>query len=239
MRNIQMTSALLAALLVPITACAPDPYNIHPQTLRVERAVVGQTALELQKPRPGSDEYTLFEGRPFADGGIVFRPFHLVDVEVTPELGAAILARKNRYGLVFGLLVRGVVGEAADARLTPRVSLIELTESERRLIEEENADRELIVRAFAAGKKIPEVDIGAIRRVFAYARFQLMPEGILFERQPGEWIVKGGRDYRARVMARDPVILTLPSEDEFKETAPPVIRPSQPRIRTRPPIEGP
>lgn len=236
MRFLSMVPVFVLAAVI-LAACAPDPYNIHPQTLKVERAVVGESALELQKPRTGINEYSLFEGKPFSDGGIVFKPFYLVDVEVTPEVGAAILARKNRYGRVFGLLVKGAAGEAADARLTPRVSMLELTESERKLIEEENADRELIIRAFAAGKKIPEVDIGAIRRVFAYSRFQLMPEGILFERQPGEWIVKGGRDYRARVMARDPVILTPPSENEFKETQP-VIQPGQPRIRVRPPREG-
>lgn len=201
--------ALLAAVLV-VAACSPDPYNLHPQALKVERIVVGGAALELQPPRAQTGEFLLYEGEPYPDGGIVYKPFYLTDVEITPTVGGAILARKGRYGEIFGLLSRGVVGEASNNRLVPRVGLGELTVAERSLVEAENRDRAIVLDAFMKGKRIAAVEADAVRRVLAYARYQVLSNGVWVEKVPGEWVIKGGREYRGRVMAREPVPLQPP-----------------------------
>lgn len=218
-----------------IASCSPDPYNLYPQSLKVEKIVMGESALEYHPPREGTPEYLLYEGVPYQDGGIMYQPFYLIDVEITPELGAAILTRKSRYGQIFGLLSKGAVGEASSGRLVPRVGLGELTIAERDLIDRENRDRELLVEAFMRGKQVPAVDHMAVRRLFAFARYQLMQPGIWVEKKPGEWLVKGGREYRERVMSRDPVYLPPAVEAVVLEERRPQPKESAPatRIRTR------
>ena len=43
-------------------------------------------------------------------GGMVFKPFYLDGMNLTPEVGNAVFARKSRFGEIFGLLARGAVG---------------------------------------------------------------------------------------------------------------------------------
>jgi len=223
-----------------LSSCSPDPYNLHPQAYKVESAVMGGVALDMQEPRQGSGEYILLEGVPYYDGGIVWKAYYLTDVEITPKVGDAIRHRKSRWGEIFGLLSRGVAGENAQNEIIPRASLSELTEAEKKLMEEENRDREIIISAFAKGKKIVLTEIPAVRRVSAFARYQLLPPGVWVEREPGEWIVKGGRDYRAKVMAREPIELkpvddvnaTQPANNQESEKASePVLLSPQPRVR--------
>lgn len=230
----------MTAITPVLAACAPDPYNLYPQAMKVEKIVMGESALELQAPRPQSAEYILYEGVPFQDGGVMWQPFYLTDIEINPTLGSAILERKSRYAEVFGLLSKGAVGEASNGKLTPRVGLGELTIAERDIIERENADRETLILAFMEGKQVPRVEHMAVRRVFAYSRYQLLPGGIWVEKTPGEWMIKGGAEYRERVMARDPVYLPAPSEDVSTELfAEPVIESPAPRVREEAEIEAP
>ncbi len=217
-------------------ACAPDPYNVLPQCLKVEKIVMGEAALESQQPRPYSGEYVLYEGIPFQDGGMEYKPFTLTEISITPTLGSAILARKSRFGEIFGLLSKGAAGEAASGRIVPRVGLGELTAYERTLLDTENKDRSIILKAFLEGKKVPETDEIAIQRVFAFSRYQLLPEGVWVEKRPGEWQIKGGREIRMRVMAREPVAMEVPIEEAPVERAPapePQLRIDAPRPRTR------
>ncbi len=207
-----LRTILVAAVSAAALSCSPDPYNLHPQAYKVESIVTGGAALDLQEPREGSGEYVLMEGKPYYDGGIVWQPFYLTDIEVTTKVGDAILQRKSRYPEVFGLLARGVAGEGSNNRIVPRVSLGEITAAERRLIDDENRDRDILVQAFMKGKRINAVEAENVRRVVAYARYQLTPPGVWVERAPGEWVIRGGRDYRARVMAREPVEMRTPSE---------------------------
>lgn len=231
-------------LIFLIAACSPDPYNLYPQSMKVEKIVMGESALELTPPRPTTPEntrpeYLLHEGIPYQDGGIVYKPFYLIDIEINPTLGSAILERKSRYTEIFGLLIKGAVGEASNGRLVPRVGIGELTILERRFIEQENADREVLIEAFMKGKQVPDHDHMAVRRVFAFSRYQLLPPGIWVEKTPGVWLIKGGEDYRARVMARDPVLIAEPSVDGTMEqplpAAAPVIAEPRPRIRAAKP----
>jgi hypothetical protein len=221
-----------AICVVAAIGCAPDPYNVHPQALKVERIVGGGASLEVQPPRPQTGEYILLEGVPNRDGGIVHQPFYLTDVAITPAVGGAILARKSRYTEIFGLLSRGAAGEASSGRLVARVSLSELTSSERRAIDAENRDREALTEAFVKGKMVPAAEADAIRRVFAYARYEVMPPGVWVERQPGEWVIKGGTRYRERVMSREPIAVAVPSGEPAPATSSPAtVEEPRPRVR--------
>jgi hypothetical protein len=227
-------SAMCGAVIFALVSagCSPDPYNIHPQALKVERIVGGGASLEVQPPRPQTGEYILLEGVPNRDGGIIHQPFYLTDVEITPAVGGAILARKSRYSEIFGLLSRGAAGEASTGRIVTRVSLSELTSSERRAVDAENRDREVLVDAFMKGKLVPAAEANAVRRVFAYARYEVMPPGLWVERQPGEWVIKGGTRYRERVMSREPIAVATPSgEPAPAASSPAPMEEPRPRVR--------
>lgn len=223
---------LVAALLVAGCATA-DPYGVFPDASRVERIVAGSSALQVQDPRPGSDEYLVFEGVPMSGGGIIWKPFYLTDVPVPLRVGNAIQARKARWAEVFGLLARGAAGENAENRLVPRVGLGELTERERFLLDAENRDRAIILAAIQEGRRIPEADVAAAAVVFSQARHKLLPDGLWIEARPGRWIVKGGSDYRSRVMSREPILLS-PEPDAALEPMPePELEIQAPRPRLR------
>lgn len=226
------TLALLAAALA-VAGCAADPYNAFPDAARVERIVVGSSSLQVQDPRPGSSEYFVYEGRLIPDGGIIWQPFYLTEQPVTPRIGDAVLARKARWPEVFGLLTRGAVGESAENRLVPRVGAGEFTERERMLVDAENRDRALILQAVLEGRRVPAEDAASVARVFAYTRYQQMPDGIWVERSPGRWVIKGGRDYRARVMEREPVAMDPGPEPSLEPMPPssPGIEAPRPRVR--------
>ncbi len=230
-----LTRATLAviALSLVLSACAADPYNVFPDAAKVERIVVGTSALQVQEPRQGSSEYRIYEGRPIPDGGILWQPFYLTDLPVAPQVGGAILARKARWSEVFGLLTRGAAGEASDNRLVPRVSAAELTERERGLIDLENRDRTIVLNAILQGRRIPAADADAVRRVFAYTRYQQMPDGVWVERRPGQWVVKGGRDYRSRMMEREPVAMQEREEPALEPMPEPEVLIEAPRPRLR------
>lgn len=220
---------ILAFLSVSLlSACVPDPHDVHPEALKVEKAVTGRTVMELQKPREHTNEYVLYSGTPYGEGGIVYAPFHLDDIPVTPSLGNAILARKTRYSRIFDLLARGAVGEAADGHLVIRISPAELTIAERNLIDIENRDRNLIVDDFVRARNLPEFEAGPIHQVFAFSRYQILPDGLWVEKEPGVWIVKGGREYLERVMANNPVAARVETSPEAVYAQPVTVRPVEP-----------
>lgn len=224
---------VMAGMIGLVSACAADPYNVYPDAAKVERIVTGPASLQVQEPNPNSSEYRIFEGRPIADGGLIWKPFYLTDAPVSPSVGGAILARKARWGEVFGLLTNGAVGESFDNRLVPRVSASEFTAYERGMIDSENADREMILGAELAGRRIPAMDADAVRRVFAYTRLQLMPDGVWVERQPGQWSVRGGLDYRSRVMDREPIGMAAAPSSELEAPPEPELRLEAPTPRLR------
>ena len=196
-----------------LTSCAPDPYNLHPSAYRIEKVVTGASALEREQKAVTRQEYILLEGYQIPGGGIVYKVFQLRDIKITADVGNAILARKVRYPEVFGLLTRGAIGEGADGMLTPRVALMEMTRAERTLIESENRDREFLIQTAMEAKRVPSYEAPVVAKVFAYARYQLLPDGVWVETEPGRWIVKGGRGYVRRVMGRAPIVMQI--EDEF------------------------
>lgn len=226
-------AAILAGAAAILASCAPDPYNVLPQCRQVEAIVMGEAALESQQPRPYTGEYLLYEGKPFQDGGIEYKPFTLTDIAITPPLGSAILARKSRFTEIFGLLSKGAAGEAASGRIVPRVGLGELTAYERNLLDAENKDRSVIMQAFLEGKKVPLTDEVAIQRVFSFARYQFLTDGVWVEERPGEWRIKGGREVRLRTMAREPAALEPPVEETATTTTP-----AQPAPRRRLRVES-
>lgn len=198
-------AAVVAATV--LSSCAPDPYNLHAQAYRIEKLISGPAALEREEPVEHRQQFVLLESNRIPNGGIYYKVFRLDDMDITPDLGNSLLARKARYGEVFGLLTKGAIGEGSDGRLVPRVSSVELTKSEQQLIAAENRDRDYLIEAAMSARQVPAYEIAVVRGVFAYARYQMLPEGVWVEIEPGKWIVKGGQGYVRRVMGRAPVLL--------------------------------
>ncbi|RMH59511.1 MAG: DUF1318 domain-containing protein [Candidatus Hydrogenedentota bacterium] len=213
------TGLVVMGAILSLFGCvsAADPYNLHPAALRLERAITGPVTLEPQSAALRR-QYVLYEGEPHPGGGITYRPFAMTGVTMTPELGDAILGRKRRFGEVFGLLSRGAAGESADNELVPRVAPSELTRAEQEIIDAENRDRKVIVETFLKERGLPEAEASAVKRVMAFARYQVLPRGIWVEKQPGHWVLKGGAGFREKVLSEPPMEMEpLPQ----RSTAPP------------------
>ncbi len=188
--RLRRAAAALLLLAVPlVTGCAEDPYGILESAIQVESLVWGPfDVIEGENPQ-GRGVMLVLRGRYYPDAGMVYAPVEIPRVHITRGFGEALLARKARAGQVFDLLAAGSVGEGYDGLLVPRVSMEEMGENARALLEAENSDRTRMVEEIRAFNSLPEESLRDLAHAFAVARRYGAPEGIAMERRPGEWTV--------------------------------------------------
>jgi len=117
-----------------------------------------------------------------------------VDLNIdTPEIQKITDARKERFAKIDGLLSNGVIGEGKDGFLKDKdlrsLPLKEVAEA-RKLVKEENADRDSLYRAIAKANEIAEDKVAEIGSNFAVRIREKLRPGQYYQDDEGNWVQK-------------------------------------------------
>ena len=112
-----------------------------------------------------------------------------VDLSIdTPEIQKITTSRKERFAKIDDLLTKGVIGEGNDGLIKEKdIRSLPLKEvaATRKLVQEENADRQKMYQAIATANKIDEEKIADIGKNFALKIREKLRPGQFYQDEKG------------------------------------------------------
>ena len=105
--------------------------------------------------------------------------------EITPQVQAALDARKERFSRLNELKAKGIIGENNQGY----VSALEENNAAEKLADAENQNRRVVYKAIATQNGLKgKIDI--IEKVFAQIKREKANSGEMIQLETGDWIVK-------------------------------------------------
>lgn len=111
----------------------------------------------------------------------------------TPEIQRITETRRGRFARIDELLTQGVLGEGNDGYLKERdIRSLPLRDvpAVRKLVNDENSDRQKLYAALASANNIPAESIGDIGKQFAVSIRERLRPGQFYQNDKGEWVPK-------------------------------------------------
>lgn len=199
-------SFLVIAVLVTVS-CANITINVYFPAESVQQAadviedeVRGQVLeQETSESAPGPQSK--------AAGGWLERlcpPAYAQEVDLsidTPEIQKITASRKERFAKIDDLLTKGVIGEGNDGLIKEKdIRSLPLKEvaAARKLVQEENADRQKLYQAIATANKIDQEKIADIGKNFALKIREKLRPGQFYQDDKGAWVEKKAEKEKAQ-----------------------------------------
>lgn len=125
-----------------------------------------------------------------------------VDLNIdTPEIQQVKESRTKRFPKIDELLTKGVVGEGNDGLIKEKdIRSLPLKEvaAARKLVQEENADRQKMYQAIAAANKFTEDKIPEIGKNFAVTIREKLRPGQFYQDDKNAWVEKKAEKEKAQ-----------------------------------------
>jgi len=192
MRKTRMNLVWVLAGIGCILSCFPITINVYFPEAKLESAAsqIESTVRGGGGPEEGGSSWALPRIH-LAFGPREAYAQDAPDLKVqTPAITAIVKRRTERFSKIDALLTKGFVGEGKDGLLKEKdgsvLDLKELAQS-RKLVKEENADRQDLYKEIARENKIPDDQVSRIAEIFGKENRKQIKVGQYYEDDNGNW----------------------------------------------------